>query len=227
MRLRNFYWLLVSAITLLLQAAADAAPFLPTSVTPGSPYQLMFVTRDGRDAASASIADYNAFVNVQAALNPTLTGTNVGVTYFAVGSTSAIDARANAIVTAPVYNFNDQKIADSFADIWDGTLDAPVAFDQFIAGGFPDMFTGSDSAGFAISGSELGTASPRSGLSNFASFRWVDDSVAPQASPYAFYALSEPIIAPPATAVPEPTTLLIWSLLATLGITLGWRRPRR
>ena len=162
MHVRDF--LLVPAVALLLQASADAAPFLPTSVTPGSPYHLMFVTQDGRDAASANIADYNAFVNAQAALNPTLTGADVGVTYFAVGSTGAIDARANALVTAPVYNFNDQKIADSFTDIWDGALDAPVAFDQFVAGGFPDMFTGSDNAGFAILGSELGAASPGRGF---------------------------------------------------------------
>ena len=27
--------------------------------------------------------------------------------------------------------------------------------------------------------------------------------------------------------VPEPTTLLIWSLLASLGTTLGWRRRKR
>ena len=27
--------------------------------------------------------------------------------------------------------------------------------------------------------------------------------------------------------IPEPTTLLIWSLLAILGLTLGWRRRKR
>ena len=28
------------------------------------------------------------------------------------------------------------------------------------------------------------------------------------------------------TVIPEPTTLLIWSLLAGLGVSLGWRRRR-
>ncbi|MCH8047360.1 MAG: hypothetical protein IID44_26975, partial [Planctomycetes bacterium] len=27
--------------------------------------------------------------------------------------------------------------------------------------------------------------------------------------------------------IPEPTTLVIWSLLATLGLSVGWRRRRR
>ena len=29
------------------------------------------------------------------------------------------------------------------------------------------------------------------------------------------------------TVIPEPTTLVIWSLLATLGLSVGWRRRRR
>lgn len=223
-------WSLVfGAFTAILLAnhSANAAPFVPTLVAPGSPYHLVFVTRDTRNANSTNIADYNAFVNAQAALNPTLTGTNVGVTYSAIGSTASINARVNAPVTAPVFNFNDQSVAGSFSDIWDGSLGNAVRYDQFVAIGFPDMFTGSTTAGFAFVGNELGTLSPRTGLANFSTSRWIDDSVAPQANNYAFYALSEQIIAPGGTSVPEPTSIAIWSLIG-LGLAgFGYYRVRR
>jgi len=34
------------------------------------------------------------------------------------------------------------------------------------------------------------------------------------------------VLSPEADPVPEPSTLVIWSLLGTLGITVGWRRRR-
>jgi hypothetical protein len=34
-------------------------------------------------------------------------------------------------------------------------------------------------------------------------------------------------IGPAASEIPEPTTLIIWSLLATLGLSFGWRRRQR
>ena len=37
-------------------------------------------------------------------------------------------------------------------------------------------------------------------------------------------AAGEPVLG--IEVIPEPTTLLVWSLLATLGITLGWKRRR-
>ena len=44
----------------------------PIGLVPGSQYQLIFVTADTRDATSSNIADYNAFVSAEAALNPSL-----------------------------------------------------------------------------------------------------------------------------------------------------------
>jgi hypothetical protein len=220
-----FFGGLLSAICLINETAV-AAPFLPAGVTPGSPYHLVFITRDPRDGVSSNIADYNTFVNDQAALNPVLTGNNVGVTYFAIGSTTTVDANANAVVSAPVYNFFGQKVADSFVDMWDGSLDTAVRYDQFVNSGFPDLYTGTEAAGLGFAGSELGTANPRAGLGNLATSDWVTNATTPQASAYAFYGLSEVIIAPASTTVPEPNAATIWLLLG-LGMIVRKRLNAR
>jgi hypothetical protein len=58
---------IASVICVLIQTSGNAAPFLPSGVAPGTPYHLVFVTRDGHDGISSSIADYNTFTNAQAA----------------------------------------------------------------------------------------------------------------------------------------------------------------
>jgi len=37
----------------------------------------------------------------------------------------------------------------------------------------------------------------------------------------------ETVWSPVSLVIPEPSTLLIWSLLAALGIVAGWRRRKR
>ena len=108
-----------------------AAVFVPAGLNPGDVYQLAFVTTGTTTATSAVIQDYNAFVNAQAALNPALTGTNMGVTWSAIGSTTTVNAQTNALVQAPVYLLNSTQIATGFADFWDGSLLAPINIDQF------------------------------------------------------------------------------------------------
>jgi hypothetical protein len=101
---------------------------VPAGLSPGDTYQLVFVTAGLTDALSTDIADYNNFVQTQAALNPTMTGTDSGVTYSAIGSTLAVDANDNALVSAPVYLVDGSAlVATSFIDFWDGTLDQALS----------------------------------------------------------------------------------------------------
>lgn len=198
----------------------QAAPFVPSGLTPGSSYHLVFVTSSARDATSGQIGDYNTFVNNQAALNPTLTGTNTGVQYFAIASTTTVDANVNAAVTAPVYNFNGDKVADSYADLWDGTLDNAIQYDAFgNFASFPDIWTGTTTAGVGLAGSELGTASPHSGIAFAANSLWISDAVSPAATNMAMYGLSQELTVP----VPEPST---WALAIVGGAAMLLVRRR-
>ena len=106
---------------------------VPADLNPGDPYHLVFVTQGMRDGTSAAIADYDAFVNAEAALNPSVTGT--GVQWYAIASTASVSARDHAVVGAnvPVYLLDGTtKIADGYADIWDGSIDSTIDVDQFL-----------------------------------------------------------------------------------------------
>ncbi len=125
---------LVDLLMGVLPGAADlqASIYVPPGLSPGDTYHLVFVTEGYTNATSSDIDYYNAFVQSEAARNPSLTGTEMGVTWRVIASTSAIDARDNAHVEAPVYLLNGTKVADDHADFWDGFLDAPVIVDQFV-----------------------------------------------------------------------------------------------
>ena len=102
--------LLLMAFVVCALPAAElvAAVIPPIGLAPGMQYQLIFVTRDGRDATSSNIADYNAFVTAQAALNPLLPLT----TWHAVASTVAVNAATNApSLGLPVYNTGGEEVA--------------------------------------------------------------------------------------------------------------------
>ena len=216
------------ATALLLSACFNAgttmaAAFVPPGVAPGDSYHLAFISAGARDATSSNIADYNAFVNAQAAANPTLTGTNMGVSYFAIASTPAIHANVNAVVSAAVYNFNGDKVADGFTDLWDGTLDNAVLYDQFANQGFPDVWTGTQANGQRFAGNEMGSASPRTGLAFSATSNWISDAVSGQTDEMRIYGLSEELVAPQDGAgIPEPTAAV--GLAALFAATLTTRR---
>ena len=113
---------LAIAALFLAPAAACADIVVPAGLSPGDTYHLAFVTHGTTNATSYNIDDYNSFVQAQTALNPSLTGTHMGVVYKAIGSTIEKAANVNALVSGPVYLLNGTKIVDDFADMWDGRV---------------------------------------------------------------------------------------------------------
>src|SRR5690606_3982886 len=106
-------------------------------------------------------------------------GTTVGVTWYAVVSTATIDARVNAVVGAnsPVYNMRGsgiERVANGYADFWDGSLAASIAFTA--TGQFTslDAWTGSTTAGLRDMGHVLGSAMPTRGRPLNVDGRWID-----------------------------------------------------
>jgi hypothetical protein len=73
---------------------ARAVPITaPPGLDPGDQYRLAFVTSTLRDATSANIADYNAYVTTVANAVPELLA--LATTWTAIGSTASVDARDN------------------------------------------------------------------------------------------------------------------------------------
>lgn len=121
---------------------------VPAGLSPGDSYRLIFTTRDHIQANAADPAVYNAFAAAQAALEPDLaalavdwsavvgvctsgngppgTACNAGV--HAHDNTGTNPASGTGV---PVYRLDGTMIAADNADLWDGSIAAPVYFDQF------------------------------------------------------------------------------------------------
>jgi hypothetical protein len=209
------------------------APFVPPGLQPGDSYHLAFLTAGVHDAISADIAVYNAFVQKQAELNPAATGTDVGVKWYAIASTEAVDARDNALVSAPVYlfnAFNQLKVADGYADMWDGDLQLAIARDQYGIDkpptGDPDLvWTGSIPDGTAYSyplgSGGLGMGGGIGVGEVTRTDRWMHCCAGVETTLHELYALSEKLVVP----IPEPssgTMCLLFALAAAAMTKRSW-----
>jgi hypothetical protein len=218
-----------AAITALLfwPTALLAAPSLvfanviyPT-LPPGSEYQLIFVTTGGRNATSKNIADYNAFVTAQAALNSSFPA---GVTWSAVASTAAVAARDNAVNPAgvPVYNTAGMLLCSGTSSLYNTLpLLALPDYDQNGALNPAAAWTGSEYDGTIAGGLGNGAAGAESTVVGFPDrlSNWLSGSVATPDNDLSLYGLSSPITVP----APEPSTLalLVPGLVALAAILFG------
>ena len=103
---------------------------IPTDLA-GDRFRLIFVTYQGHPATSTDIENYNTYVQSQANASNALAGIKTHSSSFRVlGSTEAVDARDNTGTThtddqpgVPIYWLNGSKVADDYADLYDGTWD--------------------------------------------------------------------------------------------------------
>ncbi len=191
----------------------------------GLAYHLAFVSRATFEAIDITIDNYDRYV--QGAANVAGIGESVGISWYAIVSTDYIHARNHAVVSAPVYLLDGTKIADSFDDMWDGTLDAPInrtelntvldsewpATSRVWTGTQPNGLGGNDTVG-------IGSGVATYGSSNSADSNWVSSGDDPYVALYHLYALSSPLM-----SVPEPATA---GLLGIAGLVItGCRRIRK
>ena len=100
-------------------------PLVPSGLSDGDRFRLIFITDTARDATSTDIDDYNAFVQSRAAAGHTAIQP-YSDQFRVVGSTAAVDARDNTGTTGtgvPIYWLNGSKVADNYADFYDGSWD--------------------------------------------------------------------------------------------------------
>jgi len=133
---------LVTAAILLVASTAQAAN-PPPGLQPGDTYQRIFVT-----SFDARVVSFNDFppevgefgsvvggdwnVNRAAANAGLLPGWNgTDLPWKAILSDSTTDARDHISVLGRVYNMNNELVATSAADLWDGTLLHAIRYDEF------------------------------------------------------------------------------------------------
>ena len=124
----------------------------PADVEGGESFRLLFATSTGRDAQSTDIADYNAFVQTRAKAGHGAITDAMGDQFKVVGSTASVDARDNTGTSGagvPIYWLNGAKVADDYADFYDGSWDSSQFRNESgnTAGAQFSLWTGSNEDG--------------------------------------------------------------------------------
>ena len=97
----------------------------PTDVAAGSQFRLIFLSSTKRNGSPTTISNYNIFVQGLAAAGHTDIQTH-STGFRAVVCTEAVDARNNTSTTGmgvPIYWLGGAKVADTYADFYDGSWD--------------------------------------------------------------------------------------------------------
>ena len=113
-------------------------PMIPSGLGPGDSFRLLFVTDNTLDASTNGVSRYNDFVRENAKKNTEFKD-NMRVLFTALVSVyNGPDARGNtrtrkpevggdAGSSSPIYWVGGQKVADSYADFYDGSWDSREA----------------------------------------------------------------------------------------------------
>jgi hypothetical protein len=203
-------------------------------------YRLVFVTSGSIDADSLNLATYQTFVNNQVA-NTMLAGAIYN--WKPVVSTyDGLSTAASAIGTSSVdiYNTAGIVVANGSSDMLDGSLDAPIQYDQngtSVGVGF--VWTGSTPSGNKdMGGSDLSLGSELNGVANSTTLGVANQSTSQWIKAFALpnsitanagfgnvariYGISGEL-----TAVPEPSTIALWSVCASVVGLVAWRKRRK
>ena len=196
-------------------------PLIPSGVSGGESFRLMFVTSESTAATSTAISTYNTHAQDHAEHNPFLN--SFSESFRALASTSAVGARANTLTRSgdkgnadPIYWVRGNKVADNYADMCDGRWDYTGQSGQYprsengatITSAGWEVWTGSTSVCAADTGNQLGAATATRGKPNTAGEEL--DSGGPQTNSgtKSLYAISPLLTVPPA---PQVDSVLITS----------------
>ena len=102
---------------------------IPTGLSTGDKFRLLFLSSTTSAVSSTDIADYNTFIQTRAAAGHTdIRAYSAG--FRVVGCSAAVDARDNTKTTytttdkgVPIYWLNGAKAADQYEDFYDGSWD--------------------------------------------------------------------------------------------------------
>ena len=235
------------ALAALLAAPPDASAqtevpadwsLIPTELGAGDSFRLLFIPSSGRDASSADIEVYNTWVQARAAAGHADIQA-YSDTFRMLGSTEAVDARDNTSTTGagvPIYWLNGAKVADDYADFYDGSWDEEVTGRRetgvtVTIGSSWEIWTGSAQDGTELLNSSdstsraLGNAGNRwvavgRPASSTASHSPISGSTAVRTGEKGVYALSgvftvaTPPVTPPVVTTPQTT---IWEATLAVG----------
>lgn len=227
--------LIVSLVFCAVAGTAAAVPVdlsTPSGLNPGATFRFLFVTKGTTNATSSTIADYDTFVNGQAA-GAVYGGTTVN--WKAIGSTDSVNARDHVGgygSSVPIYLPSGTKIANDLTTgtggLWSGSLlAAPSGYiDGTTFDLFPLLFTGSESNGLAATQYFLGANAAKYGVPFVSTAAWLSATgTYGNTSPLRMYGISDTLTV--AAAVPEIDPAGMGSVLALVIGGVGLLERRR
>ena len=170
------------ATDFVVGAAVTAVPadwsLIPSGLSTGERFRLIFVSSATRNATPTDIATYNTWIQVQVAAGHADIR-DYSSDFKVVGSTATVDARDNTGTTwtddeqgVPIYWLNGNKVADQYKDFYDESWDDEVnpttetgAAATAVAGNI-EVYTGSSYTGEAYSPAPLGGSYAHLGILN-------------------------------------------------------------
>ncbi len=175
---------------------------IPNGIAPGDSFRLLFVTSASRNASPTDVADYNAHVQTAADSNASLKPFKGEFT--ALISTSAVDARINTATTGtgmPIHWLGGDKVADDYADLYDGDWDS-VSGRTESGGGYTGLvWTGGNKMGEKSGQRYAGAAEVRLGDLSDATLPLSSPNAGASSETHPIYALS-PVLT---VAQPQPS----------------------
>ena len=124
----------------------------PPGLALGARFRLLFITDATFDAAASDIATYNGYVQAAAKGGHAAISASCGDRFKVLGSTATVDARENTDTestdtAAAIHWLGGAKVADDYADFYDGTWDDYGATDENGIANRTIVFTGSNNDG--------------------------------------------------------------------------------
>lgn len=214
--------------------AVGAVITVPTGLSVGDQYRLVFVTSTVHNALSSDISTYNTIVDA-------LGDTAIASDWKVIGSTATVDAidnTATPITTSGVsiWRLDDVKIADDYADLWDGIIDNAIRVDELGAdqGTGQYVFTGGEGEGRGRSqpNTELGSIDEvsvgRIRIDEGAGHSdWIQDAFGWGPNDELRLLGMSGVLTVQAAAVPEPSSAILLGLVAVGGLIRSRRKRRQ